>query len=273
MAEYDPENIFAKILEGKVPSFKVFESKASIAFLDAFPVVEGHTLLVPKLKGSTAFIDMPPAKAADFARDLQKVAKAVKEATGATGVNIMMNNGADAGQEVMHPHFHIIPRTKDDGMSLKLPASAKEMLKPEAAAPVVKKIEAVLNPPAPPTPLAKAKFAKVGGINPDSTGLNLKLKVVGDVAEAQAKSGPIFEVLAGDASGTVMLSLRDAQKDLAKKGVTLILRNAAVKMVAGHIRISVDKWGKIEESDDAVEEVNEAEGKNISGTEYELVSH
>jgi len=274
MAEtYDDENIFSKILDGKVPCFKVFESKTSLAFLDAFPVAEGHTLLVPKLKGYTQFIDMPASKAAEFSRDLHKVAQAVKLAFGATGVNIVQNNGADAGQEVLHPHFHIIPRFKDDGKPVKFPPSAKEMLKPEAAAPVVKKLQEALNPPTPPTPLAKAKFSKISDIQPDSTGLNLMLKVLGDVTSAEAKGGATFEVRAGDASGTAVLSLRDAQKDLVKPDSTIILRNAAVKMVAGHVRLQVDKWGKMEASEEEVEEVNKADDKNISSTEYELVAH
>lgn len=270
MAEYDPENIFAKILDGKVPCFKVFESKASIAILDAFPVCEGHTLLIPKHKGSTSFVDMPPSKAAEYMRDLQKVAKAVKQATGATAVNIVANNGADAGQEVFHPHFHLIPRHKDDGLSLKFPASAKTMITPDAAAPVVKKMEAALNPP---KPLAKAKFQKVSDIKPDSAGLNLLVKVTGETKEVEAKGAvTIAEAMAGDATGTVMLSLRDKQKDFAKVGSTIILRNASVKMVSGHVRIVVDKWGKIEDSEEAVEEVATADDKNISATEYELVS-
>lgn len=270
MAEkYDDDNIFSKILDGKIPCFKVFESKASIAILDAFPTTEGHTLLLPKLKGYTTFTDMPPSKAAECTRDLHKVAQAVKKAFGASAVNIVMNNGADAGQEVPHPHFHIIPRFKDDGKPVKFPPSAKDMLKPEDAAPLVKKLEEALDPP---QPLAKAKFAKVSNIKPDSKGLNLMLKVVGDPTAVEAKGGTIFEALAGDDSGTVVISLRDGQKDLVKKDSTIILRNAAIKMVAGHVRAQVDKWGKIETSEEAVEDVDQSEEKNISATEYELVA-
>merc|ERR1712110_1391424 len=100
--------------------------------------------------------------------------KAVEKATGCSGVNILQNNGADAGQSVFHPHFHIIPRTKDDGL-LTTPASAKEMLSKEAAEPVLAKLKAALNPP---PPLKKARFKGVKTITPDSKGLNLILKVM-----------------------------------------------------------------------------------------------
>mmetsp|Transcript_108010 Transcript_108010/g.315815 ORF Transcript_108010/g.315815 Transcript_108010/m.315815 type:complete len:272 (-) Transcript_108010:178-993(-) len=268
--EYDPENIFAKIIDGKVPCFKVFESKASLAFLDAFPMVEGHTLLVPKLKGYKEFIDMPPAKASEFLRDLQKVASAIKEATGATGVNIWQNGGEDAGQAVFHPHFHIVPRTKDDGLH-KYPPSAKEMMSAEKADPMVEKIVKALDPP---KPLKKATFGKVSSINPDSKGLNLNMKVLEEPKEVESKGGKFFEALCGDASGTVVLSLRENQKADIGDGSVVIVRNAAVKMVQGHIRLAVDKWGKVEKSEEPIEEdVDKEASKNISSTEYELVPH
>jgi len=265
---YDSDNIFAKIIDGTLPSVKVFESRTTLAILDAFPMVEGHTLVMPKLKGYTTFIDMPPAKVSEFLADLPKIANAVKEATGATGINIIQNNGEDAGQSVFHPHFHIVPRFKDDKL-ITFPPSAKEMLSAEAAKPLVEKITAALNPP---KPLKKAKFDKVSSVKPDSKGLNLQLKVVTDATEIESKGQQSFyEALLGDASGTVVVSLRDVQKDLVKEGAVLILRNASVKMVAGRVRLVVDKWGKIEGSTEEIEDVNTAADKNISNTEYELV--
>lgn len=266
---YDAENIFAKILDKKVPCFKVFENRTTLAFLDAFPMAEGHTLVIPKLKGHRDLLSMPPHKAADFLSDVQRIARAVKEATGADGVNMWQNNGEAAGQTVFHPHFHIVPRKAEDGLH-KYPASAKEMMSEEAAAPWKAKIEEALNPK---KPLRKAKFGKVSNIRPDSTGLNLKLKVVGEIEEVTAKTASFFEVLCGDPSGTVVLSLREAQKDVAKKGAIIALRNAGTRMVSGHVRLAVDKWGKIEACDEPMEEeVEMEEGNNVSATEYELVS-
>lgn len=268
-SEYDADNIFAKILDRKVPCFKVFESRSTLAFLDAFPMVEGHTIVIPKSKGSVDLLSMPAGKAADFLADVQRVARAVKQATGATAVNIWQNNGADAGQTVMHPHFHIVPRKEGDGLHT-YPASAKSKLSDEAAKPVVGAVTAALNPP---KKLRKPKYGKVSSITPDSSGLNLKVKVVGDCDKVESKAGTFFEVLCGDSSGCVVLSLRENQKDLAKKDAVLEVRNAAAKMVKGHVRLAVDKWGKISNSDEGMEEAVEmSSGKNVSATEYELVT-
>jgi histidine triad (HIT) family protein len=269
MGEYDPENIFAQILDKKMPVFKVFESRTSLAFVDPYPMAEGHTVVIPKIKGHTDLVSMPPAKSAAFLADVQRVARAVKVATGATGINIWQNNGEDAGQTIFHPHVHIIPRMKGDGLKLNTPPSQKEQMTAEQAAPLQQKIEAALNPP---KPLKKAKFGKVSNILPDSSGLNLKLKVVGDPTVVETKAGKFWEVLCGDPSGTVVVSLREHQKDIASKDAVIALRNAAAKMVANHVRLAVDKWGKIEASDEGMEEAVEmAPEKNVSATEYELV--
>jgi len=267
--EYDAENIFAKIIDKKAPCFKVFESKTTLAFLDAYPMAEGHTIVVPKLKGHRDMLTMPVVKTADFLSDVQKVAKAVKEAFGADGVNIWQNNGEAAGQTVFHPHFHIVPRKSADGLH-KYPPSAKEELNEEKAGPLQTKLSEALYPK---RPLRKAKFSKVGDINPDINGLNLKLKVCGELTAIESKVGTTYEVLCGDASGTVVVSLRQNQKDLVQKDAVLDFRNSNAKMVDGHIRLVVDKWGKISGSDEPFEgEVNMANEANVSKTEYERVT-
>lgn len=267
MSEYDPDNIFAKIIDGKIPCFKVYESKASLAMLDAFPMVEGHTLIIPKAKGYTDLLTMPPRQAAEFMSDVQKVAKAVQAATGCSGVNLWQNCGADSGQTVFHPHMHIVPRKEGDGLH-KYPASAKEMLAKDIADPVMSKIVAALNPPA---PLRKPKFGNVSSVRPGGTGLNLKLKLVEEPKEVEGGKGQkFFEVLAGDASGSVVVSLHENQRGGLTAGKTITIQNGSVLMVKQHIRMTVDKWGKIEESSEPLEEeVNKA--KNVSETEYELV--
>ncbi|RLN90926.1 hypothetical protein BBJ28_00008726 [Nothophytophthora sp. Chile5] len=118
---YDPENIFLKIINGELPSFKLFETEHVLAILDAFPLVPGHALLLPKAPGYATVMDMPPDVAANLFRELPRLAKAVQEATGTDGVNIVQNNGAAAGQAVFHAHIHVIPRFNGDGV-IKLPA-------------------------------------------------------------------------------------------------------------------------------------------------------
>lgn len=268
MAEYDDENVFAKIIDGKEQCFKVFESRASLAFLDASPQAEGHTVVIPKVKGFTSVVSMPPHKAAAFLGDVQRVARAVKAATGASGINIFQANGEDAGQSVFHPHVHIVPRNTGDGLQCFPKPGSK--LSTEAAEPVQGKITAALNPP---KPLKKPKFGKVSSITPDATGVNLRLKVVEEATVVETKVGKFWEVLCGDASGTVVLSLREHQTGVATKGAVIDLRNAAAKMVNNHVRMAVDKWGKIAAADEDLDgTVEMATEKNISGTEYELVS-
>ncbi|KAF4670396.1 Cytoplasmic dynein 1 intermediate chain 2 [Perkinsus chesapeaki] len=132
-ADYDHNNIFAKIIRGEIPSHKIFETEHSLAILDAFPVTEGHALLLPKVEGYATMDAMPPDVASAFLADLPKLAKAVKEGTGADGLNICQNNGKCSGQEVPHVHVHVIPRYNNDTLGIKFPASSKEMITPEQA--------------------------------------------------------------------------------------------------------------------------------------------
>ena len=98
--------IFCKIVEGEVPSYKVYEDENVIAFLDANPVSKGHTLVVPKEHVD----DIHGAEHMDYMWEpVVKVSNAVKDAFGAEGVNIAQNNGEKAGQEVFHLHFHVTP--------------------------------------------------------------------------------------------------------------------------------------------------------------------
>lgn len=266
--EYDADNVFAKIIDGKLPAFKVFESKSALAFLDAFPMVEGHTLFVPKAKGYKSFLDMPPGKAADYLKDLQKVAKAVKEATGCDAVNIWQNNGEASGQVVFHPHFHIVPRMKGDNLYTAPKSGAK--LEADKATPIVESLKKALNPP---PPLKKAKFGKVKTIKPDHTGLNLRVEVLEAATEVEVKPGVNFyEVLCGDATGSLVLSLKEPQKESIAVGTVIEIRNGHCKMVKGHVRVVADKWGKIVKSEDQEKiEVEKDPAKNISALEYELV--
>ncbi len=108
------ETIFSKIISGVIPTEKVYEDDYAYAFLDINPVNPGHTLVVPKV-WSAGFLDASEDTICHLIPAIQKVARAVKDATGAQGVNIMQNEGAAAGQKVFHLHFHVIPRFDNDG--------------------------------------------------------------------------------------------------------------------------------------------------------------
>ena len=130
---YDDDNVFKKIIAGTVPSYKIFETEHALAFLDAFPMAKGHSLLIPKASGYASIIDMPEDVAASVLKELPRLAKHVKDATGCDGVNIVQNNGADTGQVVFHVHFHVLPRWKDDGL-VKLGKSGDVITKDDAEA-------------------------------------------------------------------------------------------------------------------------------------------
>lgn len=105
---YDDNNIFAKIIRGEMPAFKVFEDERAVAFMDAMPQSEGHTLVLPKAKARNLF-DIEPAVLAELIKTTQHVARGVQKAFSPGGMRIVQFNEATAGQTVFHIHFHIIP--------------------------------------------------------------------------------------------------------------------------------------------------------------------
>lgn len=109
-AEYDRDNIFAKILRGDMPSVKVYEDDVALAFMDVFPQSEGHTLVIPKHVEARNILDMPTEAVGPYMERVQRVARAVERALQPDGVVVTQFNGAPAGQTVFHLHFHIIPR-------------------------------------------------------------------------------------------------------------------------------------------------------------------
>eukprot|EP00621_Florenciella_sp_RCC1693_P016527 CAMPEP_0182534514 /NCGR_PEP_ID=MMETSP1323-20130603/15902_1 /TAXON_ID=236787 /ORGANISM="Florenciella parvula, Strain RCC1693" /LENGTH=182 /DNA_ID=CAMNT_0024744537 /DNA_START=14 /DNA_END=562 /DNA_ORIENTATION=+ len=138
-AGYDAGNIFAKIIAGDIPSFKVMETEHCIAILDAFPVCPGHTLLIPK-KASVTCADMEGDSLTGTMAELPKLVRAVQKATGAPAARVISNVGPEAGQIVFHTHFHIIPRhTKDASW-----ANSKDMVTKEEAVPVMEAIKKAL---------------------------------------------------------------------------------------------------------------------------------
>ncbi|KOR13342.1 cell-cycle regulation protein HIT [Staphylococcus carnosus] len=107
------KTIFSKIIDGEIPSFKVYEDEYVYAFLDILQVTKGHTLLVPK-KPSPNIFETDPETMKHIGAALPKVANAIKKAFNPDGLNIIQNNGEYADQSVFHLHFHFLPRYKDD---------------------------------------------------------------------------------------------------------------------------------------------------------------
>lgn len=107
-------SIFSKIIAGQIPGNFVFRSERWVALLDIRPTSPGHCLLIP-LAEDQHFADLPGATQTELGLHLARLITAVKRVTGAPAVNVVLNDGPLAGQEVPHVHWHIVPRWPDDG--------------------------------------------------------------------------------------------------------------------------------------------------------------
>lgn len=106
---YDPQNVFARILRGEIPAHRVYEDADTLAFMDAMPQGDGHTLVIPKAP-ARGLLDAEPAALAALTASVQRVARAVKAAFAADGLTVFQFNEVAGGQTVFHLHVHIVPR-------------------------------------------------------------------------------------------------------------------------------------------------------------------
>jgi histidine triad (HIT) family protein len=123
MPAYDPNNIFAKILRGELPCYKIYEDDKALAFLDIMPRAPGHALVLPKASARN-ILDISPDDLAHVIKVAQKIAKVSVEVFGADGVTIQQFNESAGGQVVFHLHMHVMPR--HNGIALLPAASRKE---------------------------------------------------------------------------------------------------------------------------------------------------
>ena len=107
--------IFCKIIRDDLPSYKIYETDETLCFLDIHPVSKGHALIVPKNHSENLF-DITAKDWASVSETARVVAIALEKSLDADGVNLGMNNREHAGQVVFHPHVHLIPRFKGDGL-------------------------------------------------------------------------------------------------------------------------------------------------------------
>jgi histidine triad (HIT) family protein len=135
---YDPENVFAKILRGEIPSHKVYEDEVALAIMDIMPRAEGHVLVIPK-QPARGLVDIDPDDLAQLIMRVQHVAKAAKKAFDADGLTLQQFNESAGGQVIFHLHFHILPRF--DGVALRPPGTMGDHEKLKAQA---EKIRAAL---------------------------------------------------------------------------------------------------------------------------------
>lgn len=113
----DADCIFCKILEGEIPSFKVYEDEKTFAFMDINPANAGHVLVIPKHHEPNIF-EIPERWLSATAITAQKIARTVEKALAPDGVNIVQANGEGAAQSVLHYHVHVLPRQNGDELKL-----------------------------------------------------------------------------------------------------------------------------------------------------------
>jgi histidine triad (HIT) family protein len=109
------ECLFCKIIEGAIPSRKVFENQDCFAFLDIFPAAKGHTLVIPKKH----VIDIHDSDAQTYsvvAAAAKEVADLLQTKLGSQGTTIFQMNREAGWQTVFHLHMHVIPRWSDDAL-------------------------------------------------------------------------------------------------------------------------------------------------------------
>jgi histidine triad (HIT) family protein len=114
---YDRNNIFAKILRGEIPCYKVYEDEQVLAFMDVMPQSDGHTLVIPKYEAENIY-QLPADKLQSLIVTTQRIAAAAQQAFKADGITLMQFNGEAAGQTVFHLHFHVVPRYHNVPMAM-----------------------------------------------------------------------------------------------------------------------------------------------------------
>lgn len=114
--DYDSQNIFAKIIRGEMPCYKLYEDDDVLVFLDLFPQSFGHTLVIPKRAEARNLLEIDANSLTKLTLAVQKVARVLADELQPDGVQIAQFNGAPAGQTVFHIHMHVIPRFAEQGL-------------------------------------------------------------------------------------------------------------------------------------------------------------
>jgi len=100
--------IFSKIIDGEIPSEKIYEDESHLAFLSINPFEKGHTLVIPK-KGYSNIFEIPQDEFLNLCKVVYKISQHFRKVLNCD-LNIWSNNGEISGQEIEHVHFHIVPR-------------------------------------------------------------------------------------------------------------------------------------------------------------------
>jgi histidine triad (HIT) family protein len=116
--EYDSQNIFAQIIRGEAPCYKLYEDEDVLAFLDVFPQSFGHTLVIPKRSTARTMLDIDTDSLNKVMAVVQQLTAVLVAELTPAGVQVAQFNGAPAGQTVFHIHVHIVPRYEGEALSV-----------------------------------------------------------------------------------------------------------------------------------------------------------
>lgn len=109
--------IFCEIINGNIPSYKIYEDEVCMAFLDISQATIGHTLIVPKTHFENIF-ELDEKVMEHLGKIVVKLSKHLKKTLGLSALNVLNNNGVNAGQTVNHFHIHLIPRYNDSDLTI-----------------------------------------------------------------------------------------------------------------------------------------------------------
>ena len=107
--------IFCSIVEGRTTAFIIYQDKNLLAIMDRYPSAQGHVLILPK-RHVTDIYGLNAKEAAEILPLAQKISAKMKNVLGMSGLNLIQNNGKDAGQVIDHFHLHLVPRYENDGI-------------------------------------------------------------------------------------------------------------------------------------------------------------
>jgi len=116
--EYDNQNIFAQIIRGEAPCYKLYEDEDVLAFLDVFPQSFGHTLVIPKRVAARNILEIDTDSLAKVMAVVQTLTGVIIDELEPAGVQVAQFNGAPAGQTVFHIHMHIVPRYAGEALEV-----------------------------------------------------------------------------------------------------------------------------------------------------------
>jgi histidine triad (HIT) family protein len=133
--------VFCRIIDGDLPSMRIYEDERTIVIMDINPLNSGHCLIITKAHAPTLW-DADPADLQAAITTAQKVATALKTAVKPDGLNMLQANGPAAFQSVLHFHMHLIPRWNNDGKGFDwklVPGNREQIIK------VGERLRALLN--------------------------------------------------------------------------------------------------------------------------------